>query len=207
MEEATEVCAGTIVTTNTQATYTIATSSSGTNLVTSQNNQPISLVGEHHFLPPRQGTPAVAGGPQITIGPPVRNFLLYDKNAGNQVVEVAPIELSSLQAEAPSRWQEAYNIYVLNDNTNQRAREAFDKGWITFQSTQRIYMNALHQTRVLCRQGQLSHTYLRHMLSYGKFYGYISPYNYMLIRRMTYGEFDLISLIKMLQMVLTVYSL
>ena len=176
MEEATEVCTGTIVTTNTQATYTIATSSSGTNLVTSQNNQPISLVGEHHFLPPRQGTPTVAGGPQITIGPPVRNFLLYDKNAGNQVVEVAPIELSSLQAEAPSRWQEAYNIYVLNDNTNQRAREAFDKRWITFQSTQRIYMNALHQTRVLCHQGQLSHTYLRHMLSYGKFYGYISPY-------------------------------
>ena len=176
MEEATEICTGTIVTTSTQATYTIATSSSGTNLVTSQNNQPISLVGEHHFPPPRQGTPTVAGGPQITIGPPVRNLLLYDKNAGNQVVEIAPIELSNLQAEAPSRWQEAYNIYVLNDNTNQRAREAFDKGWITFQSTQRIYMNALHQTRVLCHQGQLSHTYLRHMLSYGKFYGYISSF-------------------------------
>ena len=176
MEEATEICIVTIATTSTQATYTIATSSSGTNLVTSQNNQPISLVGEHHFLPPRQGTPTVAGGPQITIGPPVRNLLLYDKNAGNQVVEVVPIELSNLQAEAPSRWQEAYNIYVLNDNTNQRAREAFDKGWITFQSTQRIYMNALHQTRVLCRQGQLSHTYLRHMLSYGKFYGYISSF-------------------------------
>ena len=176
MEEATEICTGTIVTTSTQATYTIATSSSGTKLDTSQNNQPISLVGEHHFLPPRQGTPTVAGGPQITIGPPVRNLLLYDKNAGNQVVEVVPIELSSLQAEAPSKWQEAYNIYVLNDTTNQRAREAFDKGWITFQSTQRIYMNALHQTRVLCRQGQLSHTYLRHMLSYGKFYGYISPF-------------------------------
>ena len=176
MEEATEVCAGTIVTTNAQVIYTIATSSSNTNLATSQNNQPISLVGEHHFPPPRPRTPTVAGGPQITIGPPVRNFLLYDKNAGNQVVEVTPIELSNLQAEAPSRWQEAYNIYVLNDNTNQRAREAFDKGWITFESTQRIYMNALHQTRVLCRQGQLSHTYLRHMLSYGKFYGYISPY-------------------------------
>ena len=42
MEEVTEVCTGTIVTTNTQATYTIATSSFGTNLVTSQNNQPIS---------------------------------------------------------------------------------------------------------------------------------------------------------------------
>ena len=176
MEEATAICTGTIATISTQATYTIATSSSGTNLVTSQNNQPISLVGEHHFLPPRQRTPTVAGGPQITIGPPVRNLLLYDKNAGNQVVEVVPIELSTLQAEAPSRWQEAYNIYVLNDNTNQRAREAFDKGWITFQSTQRIYMNALHQTRVLCRQGQLSHTYLRHMLSYGKFYGYISSF-------------------------------
>ena len=176
MEETTEICAGTIITTTAQVTYTIATSSSNTNLATSQNNQPISLVGEHHFPPPRPRTPTVTGGPQITVGPPVRNFLLYDKNAGNQVVEVTPIELSNLQAEAPSRWQEAYNIYVLNDNTNQRAREAFDKGWITFESTQRIYMNALHQTRVLCRQGQLSHTYLRHMLSYGKFYGYISPY-------------------------------
>ena len=103
MEEVTEVCARTIVTTNAQATYTIATSSSNTNLATSQNNQPISLVGEHHFPPPRPRTPTVAGGPQITIGPPVRNFLLYDKNAGNQVVEVTPIELSNLQAEAPSR--------------------------------------------------------------------------------------------------------
>ena len=86
------------------------------------------------------------------------------------------MELGSLHAGAPSRWQEAYNIYVLNDNMNQRAREAFDKGWITFESTQRIYINALHQMRVSCHQGQLSHTYLRHMLSYGKFYGYISPY-------------------------------
>ena len=176
MEKATEVCAGTIVVTTAQVTYTLATSSSNTNLATSQNNQPISLVGEHHFPPPRPRTPTVAGGPQITVGLPVRNFLLYNKNAGNQVVEVTPIELSNLQAEAPSKWQEAYNIYALNENTNQRAREAFDKGWITFESTQRIYMNALHQTRVLCHQGQLSHTYLRHMLSYGKFYGYISPY-------------------------------
>ena len=155
MEETTEVCAGTIETTKIQATYAIATSAFGTNLAASQNNQPISLVGEHHFLSPRQGTPTVAGGPQITIGPPVRNLLLYDKNARNQVVEVAPIELSSLQADAPSRWQEAYNIYVLNDNTNHRAREAFDKGWITFQSTQRIYMNALHQTKSLVSSGTI----------------------------------------------------
>ena len=176
MEETTEVCAGTINATTAQVTYTIATSSSNTNLATSQDNQPISLVGEHHFPPPKPRIPTVAGDPQITVGPPVRNFLLYDKNAGNQVVEVTPIELGNLQAGGPSRWQEAYNIYVLNDNTNQRAREAFDKGWITFESTQRIYMNALHQTRVSCHQGQLSHTYLRHMLSYGKFYGYISSY-------------------------------
>ena len=52
------------------------------------------------------------------------------------MVEVTPLELGSLSAGAPSRWQEAYNIYVLNDNMNQRAREAFDKGWITFESTQ-----------------------------------------------------------------------
>ena len=176
MEETTEVCAGTINTTTAQVTYSVATSTSNTNLATSQNNQPTPLVGKPHFSPPGLRAPTVTGDPQITIGPPVRNFLQYDKNTGNQVVEVTPIELSNLQAEAPSRWQEAYNIYVLNDNTNQRAREAFDKGWITFESTQGIYMNALHQTRSLCHQGQLSHTYLRHMLSYGKFYGYISPY-------------------------------
>ena len=74
MEEATEVCAGTIITTTAQVAYTIATSSSNTNLATSQNNQPISLVGEHHFPPPRPRTPTVARGPQITVGPPVRNF-------------------------------------------------------------------------------------------------------------------------------------
>ena len=176
MEETTEVCARTIDTTIAQVTYSVATNISNTNLATSQNNQPIPLVGKPYFSPPELRAPTKPGRPQITIGPPVRNFLQYDKNAGNQVVEVTPIELSNLQAEAPSKWQEAYNIYVLNDNTNQRAREAFDKGWITFESTQRIYMNALHQTRSLCHQGQLSHTYLRHMLSYGKFYGYISQY-------------------------------
>ena len=110
MEEATEVCSGTIITTTAQAAYTIVTSSSNTNLATSQNNQPISLVGEHHFPPPRSRTPTVVGGPRITVGPPVRNFLLYDKNAGNQVIEITPLELGNLQAGASSRWQEAYNI-------------------------------------------------------------------------------------------------
>ena len=81
MEEATEVCAGTINTTAAQVTYSTATSTSNTNLATSQNNQPISLVGDHHFPPPRPRTPTVVRGPQITVGPPVRNFLLYDKNS------------------------------------------------------------------------------------------------------------------------------
>ena len=88
MEEATEVCAGTIITTTAQVTYSTATSTSNTNLPTSQNNQPIYLVGDHHFPPPSPRTPTVVRGPRITVGPPVKNFLLYDKNAGNQVVEV-----------------------------------------------------------------------------------------------------------------------
>ena len=81
----------------------------------------------------------------------MRNFLLYDKSAGNQVVEGTPLELGSLHAGAPLRWQEAYYIYVLNDNTNQRVREAFDKGWIMFKSARRIYVNALHQTIRNCK--------------------------------------------------------
>ena len=176
MEETTEVCAGVIDTTTTQVTYSIATGATNTKLATYQNNQPVPLLGDHHFHSPQLRSPIATGGPQITVGPPVRNFLLYDKNSENQVVETTPLELGSLQAGAPFRWQEAYNIYVLNENTNQRAREAFEKGWISFESTQRIYINSLHQTRVLCHQGQLARTYLRHMLSYGKFYGYTSPY-------------------------------
>ena len=176
MEDTTEVCAGVIVTTTTQVTYSIATGATNTKLATCQNNQPVPLLGDRHFPPPQSRSPTATRGPQITVGPPIRNFLLYDKNSENQVVETTPLELGSPHAGAPSRWQEAYNIYVLNENTNQRAREAFDKGWISFESTQRIYINTLHQTRVLCHQGQLAHTYLRHMLSYVKFYGYISSY-------------------------------
>ena len=176
MEETTEVCAGTINVVTTQVTYAVAASSSDTNLATSQNSQPTSLVGEHHFPPPTPKTPPVVGNLQATVGPTIRNFLQYDKNARNPIVEETPIELGNLQAGAPSRWQEAYNIYAINENTNQKAREAFDKGWISFESVQRIYMNSLHQTRVSCRQGQLSHIYLKHLLSYGKFYGYISSH-------------------------------
>ena len=78
MEETTEVCAGTINVVTTQVTCAIAASSSDTNLATSQNNQPISLVGEHHFPPPKPKTPSVVGDLQVTVGPPIRNFLQYD---------------------------------------------------------------------------------------------------------------------------------
>ena len=63
MEETTEVCTGVIITTTAQVTYSIATSTTNTNLATCQNNQPISLVGDHHFPPPQSRTPTTAGGP------------------------------------------------------------------------------------------------------------------------------------------------
>ena len=83
MEEATEVCAGTIITTTAQIAYTIATSSSNTNLATCKTINPYLWWENIIFPPPRPRTPTVARGPQITVGPPVRNFLLYDKNAEN----------------------------------------------------------------------------------------------------------------------------
>ena len=52
MEETTEVRARTIDTTTAQVTYSVATSTSNTNLAKSQNKQSISLVGKPHFTPP-----------------------------------------------------------------------------------------------------------------------------------------------------------
>ena len=39
---------------------------------------------------------------------------------------------------APTRWQEAYNLYILHKETNQKARQAVVSGCITFAATQRI---------------------------------------------------------------------
>ena len=76
---------------------------------------------------------------------------------------------------APTRWQEAYNLYILHEETNQKARQAVLSSCITFAATQRIYMSGLQECRRLNSQGKLAFCYLQHMLNFGKFYNYIGP--------------------------------
>ena len=73
----------------------------------------------------------------------------------------------------PTRWQEAYNLYLFHEETNKKARQAFLNGCITFAAAQRIYMNSLQECRRLNSQGKLAFCLLKYMLDFGKFYNYI----------------------------------
>ena len=76
---------------------------------------------------------------------------------------------------APTRWQEAYNLNLLYEETNQKARQAVLSSYITFAATQRIYISGLQECRRLNSQGKLAFCYLQYMLNFGKFYNYIGP--------------------------------
>ena len=76
---------------------------------------------------------------------------------------------------APTKWQEAYNLYLFHEETNREARQSVLDGRITFAAAQRIYMNSLQECRRLNSQGKLAFCFLKYMLDFGKFYKYISP--------------------------------
>ena len=75
----------------------------------------------------------------------------------------------------PTKWQEAYNLYLFHEETNRKARQSLLNGCITFAAAQRIYMNSLQECRRLNGQGKLAFCFLKYMLDFGKFYKYISP--------------------------------
>ena len=75
----------------------------------------------------------------------------------------------------PTKWQEAYNLYLFHEETNRKARQSVLNGCITFAAAQRIYMNSLQECRRLNSQGKLAFCFLKYMLDFGKFYKYISP--------------------------------
>ena len=75
----------------------------------------------------------------------------------------------------PTKWQEAYNLYLFHEETNRKARQSVLNGCITFAAAQRICMNSLQECRRLNSQGKLAFCFLKYMLDFGKFYKYISP--------------------------------
>ena len=75
--------------------------------------------------------------------------------------------------KTPSKWEEAFNVYTFHEQTNKRARKAYENRELTYPSVQRIFVATLQDVRRLTQEGRLATCYLHHMLMYGKFYNYI----------------------------------
>ena len=43
----------------------------------------------------------------------------------------------------PTKQQEAYNVYCINEHSNHKATRAFEKGWITDKTAKKIYHGGL----------------------------------------------------------------
>ena len=74
----------------------------------------------------------------------------------------------------PTKPQEVYNVYCLNDHMNHVARRAFDKGWISRAEVKRIFHRGLGETFDAFQGGYLAAHYVDNMINYGKFYKYLS---------------------------------
>ena len=76
----------------------------------------------------------------------------------------------------PTRLQEAYHVYCMNDHANHVARRAYEKGWISRERAKKIFHRGLDESFEGYRHGNLSPLYLDNMINYGKFYKYLSRY-------------------------------
>lgn len=77
--------------------------------------------------------------------------------------------------QAPTKWQEAFHLYTLYVDTNNKARYSLGSGCITFYAAQRIYLSGLQDIRRQTEAGRLASCYLQEMLNYGKLHKYIGP--------------------------------
>ena len=74
----------------------------------------------------------------------------------------------------PTKVQEAYNVYCMNDHANHVARRAYEKGWISKVRVKKIFHRGLEESFEGYRVGCLPPLYLNNMINYGKFYKYLS---------------------------------
>ena len=74
----------------------------------------------------------------------------------------------------PTKVQETYNVYCMNDHANHVARRAYEKGWISRARVKKIFHRGLDEAFEGFRDGCLPPLYLNNMINYGKFYKYLS---------------------------------
>ena len=77
-------------------------------------------------------------------------------------------------ATPPTRAQEAYHVYCMNDHANHVARRAYEKGWISKARVKKIFHRGLEESFEEYTDGYLPPLYLHNMINYGKFYKYLS---------------------------------
>ena len=82
--------------------------------------------------------------------------------------------LRSDYASPPTKIQETYHIYCMNDHANHVARRAYEKGWISRAKVKKIFHRGLEESFEGYRDGYLPPLYLDNMINYGKFYKYLS---------------------------------
>ena len=82
--------------------------------------------------------------------------------------------LRSTYLTPPTRVQEAYNVYCMNDHANHIARRAYEEGWISRARVKKIFHRGLDDAFEGFRDGCLPPLYLNNMINYGKFYQYLS---------------------------------
>ena len=77
-------------------------------------------------------------------------------------------------ATLPTKVQETYHVYCMNDHANHVARRAYEKGWISKARVKKIFHRGLEESFEGYRDGYLPPLYLDNMINYGKFYKYLS---------------------------------
>ena len=70
----------------------------------------------------------------------------------------------------PNQYQEAYNLFCLEDQMNLMARQAYQQGWISNYACKSIYNRGLDKVSRLYQKGHLPREYYDNMVNYGKFY-------------------------------------
>ena len=74
----------------------------------------------------------------------------------------------------PTKVQETYHVYCMNDHANHVARRAYEKGWISKARAKKIFHRGLAESFEDYQDGCLPPLYLDNMINYGKFYKYLS---------------------------------
>ena len=74
----------------------------------------------------------------------------------------------------PTKVQETYHVYCMNDHANHVARRAYEKGWISKARVKKIFHRGLEESFEGYRDGYLPPLYLDNMINDGKFYKYLS---------------------------------